>query len=322
MMTPLKQRTGFTLVETLVVVLILAVVTSAVYSLYLTHLKTSYSQDDVVEVQQNLRIALDAITRDIKLAGMLVPVNTPTGAVPPLQNGYGNFSTCLGINTVSAEGRLARVMHKTLTPGTLDNYTTSVEAPPGNSGFSVGDRVRVVKTFDSSPCFTSYSALMVTAASSSSNYMELKRPGGGLFPAGVSISVGDIIAKINSPAVASYPAHLGANAYNTVLYRMVNSATTSTCPAGLCLARQVNPAKPPQSPLANEIVASNLSRLSITYLVANRPETSNPVGSETDIKAVRITLAGTTTKSTGAGWVPKTRQLTSVIMLRNSRRSP
>ena len=88
---------------------------------------------------------------------------------------------------------------------------------------------------------------------------------------GISINPGDMVAKINTPSINSYP----ANAYNTIVYRIV---TGGNCPVGSCLSRQVSPASPLPAPAANEIVAIDISHLSFSYLIDGTPptETTEP----------------------------------------------
>jgi prepilin-type N-terminal cleavage/methylation domain-containing protein len=67
---PMRNK-GFTLVEVIMVSFMLSLVMAAVYSLYGTSQKAASMEDEVVDVQQNLRIAMDSLTRDIRLAGFL-----------------------------------------------------------------------------------------------------------------------------------------------------------------------------------------------------------------------------------------------------------
>jgi prepilin-type N-terminal cleavage/methylation domain-containing protein len=62
---------GVTLIELLIVAFMLGLVLMSVYSIYITSQRSSYTQDEMVEVQQNLRIAMDSITRDIRNAGFM-----------------------------------------------------------------------------------------------------------------------------------------------------------------------------------------------------------------------------------------------------------
>lgn len=65
---------GFTLLELLVVILILGIVMAGVYSVYMSQQKSFLIQEDVAEMQQNLRAAMFTMVREIRLAGC-----NPTG---------------------------------------------------------------------------------------------------------------------------------------------------------------------------------------------------------------------------------------------------
>ena len=66
---------GMTLVELLMVMAILSVVMMAVMSLYIPAHQSTVAQTQVADVQSNLRLALKTMSRDLLLAGFLVPVN-------------------------------------------------------------------------------------------------------------------------------------------------------------------------------------------------------------------------------------------------------
>lgn len=64
---------GLSLVELLLVMAILSVVMMAVMSLYIPAHQSTVVQSQVSDVQSNLRLALKTMTRDLLLAGFLVP---------------------------------------------------------------------------------------------------------------------------------------------------------------------------------------------------------------------------------------------------------
>ncbi len=66
---------GMTLVELLLVLVILSVVMMAVMSLFIPMQQSTVVQTQVTDVQSNLRLALKTMTRDLLLAGFLVPAN-------------------------------------------------------------------------------------------------------------------------------------------------------------------------------------------------------------------------------------------------------
>lgn len=68
-MKPLNKEKGFTLIELLIGIAISGMVISAIYSLYISQNKSYTIQNQVVEMQQNARIVMDMMVRDIRLAG-------------------------------------------------------------------------------------------------------------------------------------------------------------------------------------------------------------------------------------------------------------
>lgn len=65
---------GFTLIELLIAMLVGSMVMAAVMVSFQSQHKVYLAQDEVVEMQQNVRVAMDMITREIRMAGF-----DPTG---------------------------------------------------------------------------------------------------------------------------------------------------------------------------------------------------------------------------------------------------
>ncbi|KJS30660.1 MAG: hypothetical protein VR64_15780 [Desulfatitalea sp. BRH_c12] len=63
------QAGGFTLIELLIAMLLGAIVMAAVYATYLTQQKSYFAQNQVVEMQQNIRAAMLMLSRDVREAG-------------------------------------------------------------------------------------------------------------------------------------------------------------------------------------------------------------------------------------------------------------
>jgi len=64
-----KKERGFTLVELLVAMAISGIVMAAVYTAFVTQQKSYTVQDQVAEMQQNARVGLDMIAREVRMAG-------------------------------------------------------------------------------------------------------------------------------------------------------------------------------------------------------------------------------------------------------------
>jgi type IV pilus assembly protein PilW len=85
---------GYTLVELMVVVGLSALVMAGVYTIYEAQQKSFTAQDQVVEMQQNGRVALDIMEREIRLAGY-----------DPDPNGTGAFASAA--ITVARAGQIS-----------------------------------------------------------------------------------------------------------------------------------------------------------------------------------------------------------------------
>ncbi len=306
-----EKTRGVTLIELMIVLVILSLVMMSIYSLYITHQRTAYTQDEVVEVQQNLRIGMDSMTRDIRMAGFLIPYNnTPVSAVnnnagiaQPLAAPDNINSDAITVTTASAAATVARISQ-----------------PPAGAVFTI-DNPQSVDPFQSGDVVT------------------IIRPGNRMLPAGTGISftiagkdrVVPSITLSSAPGGIFAPGDvmvgLGAGGIypNTVTYCLGPSTLPApngcgngvgTCPAGqLCLMRITNIGTPNEN---SQLIAQNMAGLQIRYLLDDgTPETDSPANLNT-IRSVRVTLIGqTVTTKKLSDNTSKQRRLESVIMMRN-----
>ncbi len=66
---------GFTLVEMLVSIAIMGVIATITYSIYFSMTRTYMAQEQVVDTQQSLRIALKRMVKNLRMAGLEDPLN-------------------------------------------------------------------------------------------------------------------------------------------------------------------------------------------------------------------------------------------------------
>ncbi len=64
-----KSPNGFTLIEMVVALGLSLVTVNAVYTLYVTELKAQYVREDRLEMQQQARVVMDVMSREILMAG-------------------------------------------------------------------------------------------------------------------------------------------------------------------------------------------------------------------------------------------------------------
>jgi len=138
----LKKNKGITLIELLVALVISGLLVAALYRTFIGQQKTYVAQDQVVDMQQNMRVAISRMMGDIKMTGfgnvsMVLPV-TFTG---------GTFNNILNPNTpVSDSLTLVTSLN---TPATLTTsgsigqnqiVVSTLTDSQGNALFDTGNR--------------------------------------------------------------------------------------------------------------------------------------------------------------------------------------
>jgi len=63
------KETGFTLIELLTVILLSGIIMAAIYSLFISQHMAFSAQEQMGEMHQNLRVSMDQMSREIRLAG-------------------------------------------------------------------------------------------------------------------------------------------------------------------------------------------------------------------------------------------------------------
>ena len=91
----LATEQGVTLIELMVGALVALTVVAAAFTILITSQKSTQANDQTVETQQNVRIAMDLLSRDIKHAGfgMTGPVGACATAIVPLDHTPGGADT-------------------------------------------------------------------------------------------------------------------------------------------------------------------------------------------------------------------------------------
>ena len=75
----MREKNGFTLVELLAGILISAIILAGLYGVFFSQQKAYSAQEQVAEMNQNIRAALDLMTREIRLAGYKTSTSTFNG---------------------------------------------------------------------------------------------------------------------------------------------------------------------------------------------------------------------------------------------------
>ncbi len=324
-----KNQGGVTLIELLVVMGIFCTVTGAIYSVYSAHHRNAYIQDEVIEVHQNLRVGIESITRDIRMAGILVPDSPYTGVKMPAVQLAGNATGTLQplpapnhicsdemtLNTASASATFARTTplnNATTYIVTAATFNVPVDSIESVDSFNVNDHVRIVRPQDRSEPKLSDEALLtgrvylITGTNREVPSLTLNIAAGYNDPTNIIVNKGDLICKTASP-------HTNPNTIRYCLGPTAACGPGATCPNGqLCLMRSVNGA-------TTEVIAQNMVGLQFRYLLDDDTEVDAPAPADyRTIRAVRVILTGRTLTTTAlSGGQAKMRQTESVIQIRN-----
>lgn len=302
---------GFTLTELLVVVGIMGIFMAAVFSLYQTHQRSAYTQEETVEVQQNLRVAMDQISNDIRMGGFLITsgtnpinaVNDNTGIVGTDTDNAGNpiGTDSVTFNTAGASAVVARntspTQTLTLSPGPpVSLSVNSIET------LLVGDIVVVVGA--QSDTLVIADTFTLTEVNDIAN-----GPCGGGATAAPCLTLQAAVGGTGTFNPGDMVVRVGAGGYpNTVQYSVVNAG----CPVGpTCLQRNSSDLATPQ------IIADYITGLQFRYVLQNGIEVDNPVALN-QVSGIRVTLTGrrvNTVAYTGGTAQPRT--LVSVASIRN-----
>ncbi len=274
---------------------------TALYSVYTSHQRTAYTSDETVEVQQNLRIAMDSISRDIRTAGLLLQTGV-TGTSPI---SAGTTASKIFISSGCPSGIITRI---TPSPspqtGAASPNTFTVDNDGSVSAFSGNDYVRIIRPVDKTqPGGTN--RIYQVSGTPGVNSITLNTATGYTDPAGVYFYTGDVICRLTSSSTPAPP--------NTIQYYLGNGGT---CPAGQqCLVKVDETGQ-------NNVIAQNMADLQFQYLLDGYPlpnETNAPTTTNlTKIRAVRVTVTGQTAATVAlSDNKPKTRQMETLLQLRN-----
>jgi prepilin-type N-terminal cleavage/methylation domain-containing protein len=274
---------GFTLVELLVVTAIMGLVVLGIYGLFLSMSRSTYQQDEVVEVQQNLRTAMNYIGRDIRMAGFMIPLSAT-----PIQTASRNILT---LNNATISGRMAKIDAGFYSLNTAQSIT--VKSPEMVDLFDhTREDLKYVRIIRPASRNQPQAALYTVTDKDRAN-RTLVLSGFSTSPP-IQFSAGDVI--VNVPAGSDYPLTIQYNLNAGNLQRIT---------------------------LDNQVVASYLASLEFEYLRADGTVIQAdpvPTNQLDDIRAVRVTMTAETdpAKSVITGGV-KSRTLTQVFRIRNQR---
>ncbi len=76
--TLFRSIKGVSLIEALIAMLMTGIITAAIFKVYISQHKNWVIQDEITNMQQNARAAIDELTRQVRMAGYELPLGLPS----------------------------------------------------------------------------------------------------------------------------------------------------------------------------------------------------------------------------------------------------
>lgn len=137
-MTP-RRQSGMTLIELLVAMALTLVAAAASYTLFVGQSRLMKQTQSTVEMQDNARIAMEMLTRDIRNAGFMVP----TAIAVQIEDNCGNASNDLNYDNATNLFSIGGAGIAAITDGNLLGTTQADSCPNGSDRLIVISRPRI-----------------------------------------------------------------------------------------------------------------------------------------------------------------------------------
>ena len=172
-----KNEPGFTLIEIMIALAIAGILLVSIYNLYISQSRTYTVQEQVSEMQQNARIAMNMISTDIRMAGF-----NPTGAtfngltygtsqiqIKADLNGDGDTSDTnedITYTLDASDSSHPKIMRKNTAAGILQPFAEDIEALSFTTSGTNGTTISITaRTRNKDPDYTGdgYHRMTLTA---------------------------------------------------------------------------------------------------------------------------------------------------------------
>jgi type IV pilus assembly protein PilW len=288
-----KRSSGVTLIELLIALTVSAILIAGIYRIFIYHQRTYATQEQVADMQQNVRVAINRMMREIRMAGF-GGKNENTDGNNDIINIFGNVNGFANIinpeNDVTEDG----ITHDRITVVAAYSRiaTIAADVTAGSNLFSVN--------YNGSTKFNS-EARRYVCINGRNNYEIVPAAGNHLTLAGASTlnenhSTGEPVFLVRAIRYGLRVDNQGI----PVLFRDLYPNTGSS---------------------KRESVAEYIEDLKICYILGNEPNSCAPiVGNPTQIRGIKIAITARTKSSDfqlkeGSGF--RRRTINTYIDLRN-----
>ncbi|MEW6266814.1 MAG: PilW family protein [Thermodesulfobacteriota bacterium] len=280
MQRAVRSPKGFTLVELLVAMAMGLIVLSVMFTMFRTSSRSYTLQDYVAETQQNLRVAIYAVGRDVRMAGCGLNL-LPSELVDRIQifngAGWSLVRAITGANSAVGPDSV-EVFYGDIRSGEYD--ATITQPMPDASAELNCDTVTPFNDHDAVVISNGLTAALFVVSQVQAGPKKLQHnPAESIFNPPAAFKA--------FPTGGGYGS--GSRLYNFGAFKWITYAVDSV----------TDPLHPRLTVNAHDgagaqVVAENIEDLQFYYILQNGGGTHNPVGSENQIQAVRISLVART----------------------------
>jgi type IV pilus assembly protein PilW len=276
----IQSRPGFTLVELLVAMSMGLIVLTVMFTMFRTSQRSYVLQDYVAEMQQNLRVAMYSVSRDLRMAGC--GINILSNLVPTVEVYSDGEATWRNLQGITATNSTTGPDQIELFIGDIQSGeydATITKAMPDASAELEVDTVANFKEKDCVIISNGINAALFVVTTVENAPAKLQH---------------DTTEILNPPAAFKAFPHGGGFFQGSRLYNFgngrwvtyyIDTATDTAHPRLMANLHDNNPAV---------VVAENIEDMQFHYFMADGSDTDNPAGNENDIRAIRVTFCSRT----------------------------
>ncbi len=300
---------GFTLVEILVVMVIMGLVVSTMYGLFIDSNRNANISEEVVDLQQNLRVAVDVFAADVRMAGYLIPTDVTAIENAPATIGIdlnqdGDFTDTdetgekFTFNTASSQRIYARVVSEDGSGAGL------VVEDDMDELFSDNEYIYVIRPTTKATVSGILKIGTIDSADQTANRLPLTGTTDTYYTTAYAvgnIAAGDmVVRKLDGEATPATP----------ISYWLQSSSGSGATTNNYDLVRDDG--------VQTAVVASNISTMSLSYFDLDGNATTDP----DEIRSIRIDISAEIDNTLGAlvnmAGSNKTRSLQTLVKIRNT----
>lgn len=273
-----QTQAGFSLVEILVAMVLMGIIMTAIFNLYLGTERNADTQDRIADVQQNVRFALDQVVRDIRMAGFAMPMaDNAITAGPSAPTVLSPFT----MRTGSSSDKVLRVKADFTSPASAATVQTiTIDSDEVSVLFAKDELARIIRRDTQQERIEG--AVLTFTENPAGNAVKLKG-----FTAATEFKEGDMI--VHTVAGATNPMEFSYWLEGGELRRSINGG-------------------PPR------VLGQGISGFQLSYLFGREDEAASlDATTLDDVRAVRVTIIGEANTRDGV----KSRTVSSVVQLRN-----